>query len=366
MNLHSFNGGVKTNLIRNWAWNAHINHPRILAEYRSPARHEYDLDRVQKVQGAPAIVIGSGQSLDEALPYLHGWRGAVFASPSHAKILDHAGRLPEWLVAIDTSCDVPDKLDGPEYARTTLITHPSIDPGVLEMWQWDKKYFLMEDTGEWSDLQSYVFPWIKVRLVNEGCVMNTCISLAWLMGYDPIFLMGADFGFANNKIQGMRMKKRGKYLYWPDPPQESGPPKEIMMEEHGVQTTPTNLFYKNILLANWKMQSVGPGKTHIINCSPNGILRELPTAEPKAVIEQQGQGFIESYPSPRKIAEIVDAYTVPNGMYARIEAGRGAGMEMAQEAEDSVAGMEAQIAQKKEVLSRWTKTGEEWSRDTSQ
>lgn len=358
MDINDFNQGVRRGLMRNWVYNEHANHGFIRREFHEGhALDMHDLGRLDNPQ--PAIVIGSGPSLDHIAPLLPQWQGAIFASPSHMRILDAVGRHPEYLVALDSSTDVAEKLSGIEYHRTMLITHPSIDPGVLEMWgKRPKRYFLMQENGEWSDVLPLAYPWIHSRIPNMGCVANSCIYMAHGLGYDPIFLAGVEFAFTDGKESFTRPIKKGNGWYRPGVQEEVDESKSWVFRENGVLTSSTNVFYKSILLANWKMFGM-----HLVTMAP-GIVTELPFADPETVVKAQGQMNPEQgYLSQDEISKRADAYTIPRGMRAMGENGNAEGLEMAGMVESTIKSLAASLKANNKIFSRWKRQDDgTWTR----
>jgi len=357
MDVSQFNAGVRQNLIRNWAWNAVVNHSRIRKEFEEG--RDLSATTLQVNKGVPAIVIGSGPSLDKVAPYLRGWQGAIFCSPSHVRILDRYECRPSFVVALDTSNDVAEKLRGPVYSDTTLLTHPSMDPDVFEFWKWSKRYFLMVENGEWSDLQPYMYPWIDAPLPNSGCVVNNSIHIATMLGYSPIFLMGVDMGFPAGIKAATNFRYRGAYAYWPVAP-STVDPKDELPQENGIPTTHTQLFYKAILLANWKLL-----RSFLISCS-DGILTEIPYAEPLEVLKKQGQGYGGLKTTDKQIDTIVDSYTIPRGMYSVRGPHGPMGNELAGQIQEQIRQMEGVLEERKRVFAKWRHGEDGWARDTSE
>ena len=324
MDIHRFNQNVRRGLMANWVYNAAENRHLIADEFRSGK--DLDLRGLGTLSSPqPAIVVGSGPSLDQIAPMLPMWKGAIFCSPSHVHILDAVHRHPEYLVAIDSSSDVAQKMSGVEYYKTLLITHPSIDPQVLTAWgNRQKRYFLMKENGEWSDTLPIAYPWIESRIPNFGCVANTCIFIAHSLGYSPIFLAGVEFAFNDGVESFSRPNRIGSNWYKPEEPKKVDASKPWFTTENGVITSNTNIFYKSVFMANWKMFGM-----KLVTMAP-GILKEVPYADPETVIKAQGQMDPDQpYLSQERIAEMVDAYTIPHGMYAHAENGQAGGLEMA-------------------------------------
>jgi hypothetical protein len=79
--------------------------------------------------GKPALVIGSGSSLESVLPTISKWKGAVFCSTSHGTVLVKYGCKPTYMTAVDprTAPDDQDEFGVPfgEWDDTQFVAHVS-------------------------------------------------------------------------------------------------------------------------------------------------------------------------------------------------------------------------------------------------
>lgn len=369
-----FNKNVRNYWIRNWAYNAFENYEYIKKEFEEGKAHCISV--LPRVKNVPAIIIGSGYSLDEALPYLRFWEGGLFSSPSTARILDHWGVKPTYIMAVDTSEDVAEKLRGPDYTDTALLTHPCSDPKTIRSWTGAKYYFRMNEIeGEFiPHVLGVAYPNIKVPVLNSGCFANTAIVLAQMMGFSPIYLVGVDFGFPPDETGKPRerfheVELKGKYVYKWKPKQYIDTSKPEMVEdlgthlksgkvssERGIWTTETNLFYKRALMGIYKHYL-----PNLISCS-KGILRELPRINVKDVIEYQGIGFDKLYKTPEEIGKIVDDYLIPRGQYAFRKEGNVIGMETIEGIEEQITLSEDRLNKLRHIKKIWSYKDDHWER----
>jgi hypothetical protein len=72
----------------------------------------------------PALIIGSGPSLDTALPLLKDWKGATFCSTSHASSLIYYGHEPSHMIAYDINTRPFEQewVDTWEGRKTVMVT----------------------------------------------------------------------------------------------------------------------------------------------------------------------------------------------------------------------------------------------------
>ena len=206
MKTTAYNEGVREFWQPNWIRNAAYNAPTLQKIYEQVGPH-LDVSRMP-LPGLgpdgvpiPAVILGSGPSFDKALPYLKGFPGPLFCSPSHAMALDALKRHPEYMVALDTTTRVLDQIhDNIQWRGTTLLTHPSMCPELFaSKWKqpWNMHLFRMfePDNTFLEMLYDSLFPYITARVVNSGCVVNNMILIANSMGFSPIYLVGVDFGY---------------------------------------------------------------------------------------------------------------------------------------------------------------------------
>ena len=79
--------------------NSYYNHFGIWQRYKEHAAS--DMPKGEPGSKGPAIVIGSGSTLDKALPRLKDWEGAIICSPSHLSTLVYHGCEPDYLLLLD-------------------------------------------------------------------------------------------------------------------------------------------------------------------------------------------------------------------------------------------------------------------------
>ena len=307
---------IAENLRANLAWNAAKNWEPISddAQYGKPVC----ISTLPHAQNTPAVIVGSGPSLDKAAPLLPRFPGAVFCGPSQVRTLDRWSRLPDYIVAIDSHPVVAEQLKGPLYSSTVLLTHQAIDPKVLEFWQWGIRFFRL--ATDFDQVQQAMYPWLRVRFTARGCTVNAAVQLAAWLGYSPIYLVGVDFGFPEGRLRATDWEPRGAHAYNKVEPRTAYDKKQSVftdeaeknsrngiVEHRGIMTTREMLYYRLLLLAIWKARH-----PHLWSCS-EGILQELPWVSFDEVIEgdyQEGE-----YPSNDAIDRIVDRELIPAGMF---------------------------------------------------
>ena len=312
MNLQfsAFNDKVSADHARQYAKNAAENYARIKAEFQKGDYSIDSLPRYPREAGIPALVLGSGPSLDDALPFIKDFKGMIFASPSQLDILEKWEIVPTYVVSVDSADSV-----GEEQIRTdrdchgmTLLTHPYISPKTLDAWHGAKRYFeLIEQDGHRHFRD--VYPWIQTGFSVAGSVNNTEVIIADWMGCNPIILAGVDYCFPGGRKRAQDYRKRGPYIFDPKP-------QEMVETRDGLTTvSQETMFYANLLLGIWKMY-----RLPLVQLGDKGACTEIPFIKP----EDLNHAMTIYPPDEAKIAEI-DANMRDFGMYSEVDTSTGIG-----------------------------------------
>ncbi len=142
-----------------------------------------------RLTGLPALVVGAGPSLDEALPTLVGLkdRFLIVAASSALTPLARAGIQPHLVVALDTR-NLGEWLDNEYLTDSVLAAASTSHP----------------ETFTYDSLATAVFhirPWLN-RIFGRGATLATgghagsaAFTLALLSGANPLVLIGQDLSF---------------------------------------------------------------------------------------------------------------------------------------------------------------------------
>lgn len=312
-NAAQYNRGVENNLLPSDYRNSFINHIALHAEVGFPQdddAEEYAL--VKRLKGAPqatlvkrwrahsasdvlrdakpnrgpAIIIGSGESLDDALPMLKRWSGATFCSTSHASSMVYHGCDPTYIVGYDINSS-PDEIaieDAWSKHDSILIVHPGVNPALINFWEGKKLLFREMDTSNF--FMSKVLPAAYGGIIPTIMYLFSCsvaaeMSLAHAMGYSPLYLVGCDF--RNTRWTKIQFTD-GEWKH--HPPTPPGEYEKFLKADNGEYTRPMNAFYKRSVLCVWDIDG-----SQCFMTSPKSIITEMPQANLKTVIEYQGQRY---------------------------------------------------------------------------
>jgi hypothetical protein len=304
------NKGILAAWLPIWVRNAFENYDHIMNEAKS---QHMCISSLGKVKDRPAVIVGSGPSLDKTAPLLKDWKGAVFACGSNALIPTRWGHQPEYICVFDGGDTLYPKLMGYDWKGSMLLCHPSISPLILKSWKWEKRYYLMVHYGiQWFDeIQPLAYgdymrfqwqtpPCIMRGIANAGCTSNNAIQLANYLGYGPLFLIGVDLGYPEGKERCTRWVFQDNQ--WKDIGPDSYNDRKLHKADNGVLTTEEQIEYKSAMMAVYKWD-----KPQLFDCS-EGIITELPKLNFQEVVEKNGQGFAEFYRTDKEIERICDDY----------------------------------------------------------
>lgn len=198
----------------------------------------------------PGLILGSGPSLDDALPYLKDFPGKIICGSSQLKACVASGVDPHYLVCLDSNKNILQdiKWAGKEWPNTVLVTHPSIDPSVLRYWKWEVKYFrpLQLQDVFFEKYYPMFYPFIEIAFLNAGCTINAELELANFLGLFPVVLAGVDFGFPDGRARHTRFEfEDGKWVKKPDGPIQTR--FGLHVAKNLVPTTEEMITYKQNL-----------------------------------------------------------------------------------------------------------------------
>ncbi len=260
-----------------WIENSMENYETIKSQYMSAQAKGLEQ---QPNENRPAIVIGSGASLDNDIEKLKDWDGVILASQSNAfNLIKEAGIEPDYLLVLDSHPRLADQIRGYDWKSATLIAHPHITPPLLKEWQRDILYFrrLMPQIELFEITLPLQYPRIVQDLYWRFCVANTIVDIAhYMLGCNPIYTLGMDFGWKaeddhptrcrkwhcdnNNFTEGKRLTHK-EYVDTRD---------EKLIYDRGYVCRLDDLSFKRGFLALQVLND----EINIIDCS-DGIVHEL-------------------------------------------------------------------------------------------
>lgn len=275
-------------------------------------------------EGKPLMILASGISLNEVLPMLKDWPYPIMCSSSHAATCIYHGREPEYVIGLDPDTN-PSEFDADTWKgrKTALVMQPGINPHLLEFWKGPILLFrklqpqtpfydgpqkigystlgkqeIMRDLG--TEITGRYTGEEAVSLINcvipmLGCVLAAEICIAKQLGFDRIYMMGADFQYtrftrwhyrSDTWVEDAPAPLPELLRRWTDNevPITSG--ERIIHLPSGNYSTPLTIFYAHQVVTAWRIT-----ECDVINCSPNSELKVMPFADAKEVIRKKGEGF---------------------------------------------------------------------------
>jgi hypothetical protein len=295
--------------------NSYYNHPLIIDDFvQGRAKN---LDPAQPGSKGPALIIGSGPTLDDHHDLIRGWKGGLFCSSSQCVTMAALGKREFHVVAVDvkTLSDEFMPLDVWDGLDATLIIHPGMDPEVIHEWRWKKQYFriIVHGMPFYTEIMPIAYPMIRTTLYVYGCVASAQIMMAHLMGYGPLFMIGCDFGYPGNRARFTNMLRTDTGTWEPGPP--SGPPVFTLHPKvtyrNGCISDHFQSYYKQTAFNAWRLTLAD-----LFRVGPGGGLYEVPEISDERLLATQGN--LESYDfvlSNKDKQDICERYLLQYGTY---------------------------------------------------
>jgi hypothetical protein len=267
-----------------WVQSAVENYSQIKNDF---AKRNCDLSSQVKAN-EPAIIIGGGPSFDDAVKYLKDWKHPILVSSSMAfNTVYEIDREPDFISAFDSLHKTAEHIGNYKWKNSTLVAHTTTEPKTLKKWKWNKLYYRRVFPGHpfFEYIMPMMFPMIKVGIRFTGNVINNGISVFDVLGYNPIFLVGVDLGWWDNKkprASSFVQNKNGNIEYAQKPIISEDNP-DIIKLDNGFKINSSMLPFKDSLL-NIVMSDKN---RKIYDCS-NGLIEELPKVDIQKVVKTNG------------------------------------------------------------------------------
>lgn len=335
-NTVRYNDDVRSAWTPIWARNAARTYQEVERRFKTK---DCDMRNVPRLNGDPVLVLGSGPSLDDMLPYLKDWKGKISCSTSHLPLLDYMGIEPDYCFFIDGDPTMEFLVQNwvKKHHKTLMICHPQLPREIIEAWPDDQVYFFrMFDPGDIfsKDYLPLQYGWVNQEtnwhigsyILNSGNVVNSQVPALQALGAGAIFLCGYDIGYPDLPDKPGVPRFRSSYVGKaplaftiegetdqlnppPELPSQQIRPIKYERSNNGVLADELCWFYKYSLII-----LLGLGNVPVLSCS-RGIVSEIPYVSPKEVVEKQGRGFEHLMLKPHESYQIAQTYLKYRGIH---------------------------------------------------
>jgi hypothetical protein len=259
----------------------------------------------------PCVVIGSGSSLNDFIPYLGSWIRPVICTASHFNIINY--HTTDSAIIHTLVLDARTKKAQFDYRATSnlfknsIITHPGVLPEILTI-PVDKYFFRCTTPNKALTAPiDAAYDFIKTEIPMFSCSISAQIAIAQIMGYSPIYLVGCDLSaerFTDIEFSAEKMQFVDKHYPLPDE-------RQIVTADNGVKTERIQLFYKRSVL----MQILA-SNAPVINCSKKSIITEIPYLSMERISHKQHEKKpTAAIPTERELIERIEPYLAKNNTY---------------------------------------------------
>lgn len=233
----------------------------------------------------PVAAVGAGPSLDKNVDLLHDFPGLILCADKAYKMLRARGIQPDFVVSVDCHYDlVRDMVNCPENRADRLVLNTCADPQVARAWAGAIYWFNMGHPG--VQFMDHILPALLpgvTSIPNAGCVGNTTVLWAEMLGAAEVLLVGQDFGYTGGRMHAQRFER--DEVGW----QRIEDDHEMLMAKRsgkcdveGVTTyAPFPATYAPTMYAMRESRGI-----NITNCTEGGILTKLPQETLAAAIER--------------------------------------------------------------------------------
>lgn len=278
-----------------------------------------DIGAEPKVDKMPALIIGSGPSLDHSIKYMKDWKGGIFCSTSHALTLIRNGVIPTHIVALDPF-SLWDEIKGIDWKKTNtkLVLQPGVWPTLMENWP-NEVLLYRQNLGRpdsyYATTQKRMYSgrveaglgirepefhfYIPTEITLFACSPPIQMFIADILGYGNMFLAGVDFAFSKTieRFTGYTIKEEPLNTIYdpfyamkhPEIWDEHASPfvktDQTIYTNNGLPTHPIHLYYKKNMLSAWRLSC------QTVYTTDNGAITEIPYASIEKVVRKQGKDF---------------------------------------------------------------------------
>jgi len=229
-NSNAYNRRTKEGHLIHEIHNSSYNHRYIIDAIKEGRAR--DLGDEPKMNKEQCIIIGSGPSLDDTMPYLKDWKGGVICTTSQARTLYFHGVEPTHIVGLDPFT-MWEEISGVDWekTKTKLVMHPGCFPEMAENWKGEILLFRQDASNRESFFSKELnmmytervhvgpgprdfnfVPIIKTQITIFACSPPVQLFVAEMLNYGRAFLVGCDFAFSPEKSRFTEMVPKGERI----------------------------------------------------------------------------------------------------------------------------------------------------------
>ncbi len=148
--------------------------------------------------GMPAVIIGPGPSLEEALPLIHANddKFVIITIDTALPILQRHGIRSDLIISLDFTPMNARYFENMVDAPGILVASPAIDTKITKLYQ-GRTFFFSHNAVKLCSLLSSLGPLGELKAYSS--TTHASVHAARLMGCSPILLVGIDLSYRNRK-----------------------------------------------------------------------------------------------------------------------------------------------------------------------
>jgi len=151
----------------------------------------------------PALITGSGPSLEDTIPHIKNFDGLVISTNSSMSLLMKNGIKPDYVHIFDGQYK-PERIGNLPIDDVTLICATFVLPEMVKFWKTKGKVYgfsAFDPEEVWFKKYMWYLYRDYVGIPTSGSVGPNAIRLAAYMGCNPIILTGLDQTFTGGKYR---------------------------------------------------------------------------------------------------------------------------------------------------------------------
>jgi antitoxin component YwqK of YwqJK toxin-antitoxin module len=244
-------------------------------------------------QDVPAIICGAGPSLEKNIHLLKTLkdRALIFGGGTSMNALNAAGMNPHLGVGIDPNQEQLTRIIMNDAFEVPFIYRGRMYREALKLIRSDKLYITGSSGYNIAEYFEKAFG-IASEDIEEGCnVINFSLSIAKAMGCNPIFLVGVDLAYSENKSYAPGMATHPIHKHF-----RSKDEKDELIYREDIYGNVVPTLWKWITESIWFSAFAAQNpQINLINCTEGGLgfsgVPNMPLAEAAEKYLKQQQGI---------------------------------------------------------------------------